>query len=160
MGKRWIVVGLIVLVILGVTGWYMWNVGSGTPLRAVLTERVIKLSQEAKNTTPAELAEAFDPTVNTATFVIQAMDNVRDTWTMDMVWPESAARQVESKLVCEGGQIRLKSKNKEEVVDISRLREKLNEGGPRSIMLSGRCSDRECTQVVGKCRATWVGRQE
>lgn len=150
MGKRKIfvlvVLGFLTLVVAG----EVFLLLSKNKKQNILTDTEVPLGP------PEELSTNFDPTKNTAMFVIESVDAILGTLKLKFVFPHTwEGRRVTSRIICKDGEIKIvypaDSVSAGEEVTIEAFIKKVQETPSELMIFSGRCSDNTCREINKDC---------
>jgi len=104
---------------------------------------------------PLELTTQFDPSVNSAVFVVLSANTENKTVNLKIVWPETwEGREFASKISCDDISFHSKGEekkvnNKEFFVELSELLSKRNSDS--SVFFFGICNDSTCREIYKDC---------
>ena len=105
------------------------------------------------NSLPSELAENFNPSLNTPVFSIIEADSNRKTLKLKMVFPKSYKKEeFESLIACEENDIKVVKEEKEIGFGAEDFFEAIRDTSEDLRLFSGLCSDHSCKEVSKNCK--------
>lgn len=124
-----------------------------------MSKAIASIASKSKvpTTAPLELGEQFDPSVNTAMYVIDGVGRDSETLILRFVWPQiMSGKIVTSKISCLDSEIELHVSGQKGTRNVSKqdLFDKIETGDKASMIFSGLCSDERCSEIVRGCKLT------
>lgn len=150
MRKKWLI-GVVVFGALMAAGYGAWRWWSDPWVRFETTKKVAP-DRIVEGQIPLELSDGFDPTVSQSTFMVAEKSEGENVWRVRWVFPpQMGERELETALWCEGGvKVRGRGERSGRAVGMDEaIGLMTEENGP--ILVTGLCSDAQCSQLVGVC---------
>lgn len=122
-----------------------------------LTDQDLFESGAINNKLPAELESNFDPTVNGVRFGVLNVSKTDNKFVLKPLWPRifvESISEIETKILCEAGDIRVYDNLNKDVGKITTLEKFLGIARNTSIdsmIIGGVCDQKSCFNLVGKC---------
>lgn len=102
---------------------------------------------------PDELGKDFDQTKNSASFIINSVDENTKIVNLKAVWPNKVLDlRVDSKITCEYGDIKIYENGTESQATSDELLSKMQNAKSENGIFSGICANRGCTEINKQCQ--------
>ncbi len=157
MNKKWLVILLLLIVAtISYLALWIWN----NPSAKAKFFKIVAPSLITSGGIPLELAEEFDPTINSSTFMFEEkLDGGKIK--INRVFPPLVNNQIfESEIDCEEGiMAKAQGDKKSKRIDLKELSSLLVlENSP--ILITSKCNSPNCKVLVGECNIFLSGKSE